>query len=639
MTRTPSCLPAIALLAAAVAHGPAARAAEPPAPESRAVMSAAQVIEVLDETVDWYRMLGTQQQAAAQPSELLILYANRQAADRVMATAFEIARANAELLSSEAGAARARVEEASPESLTNTRKRLDAQRADLQAQIDVARAGLASTPRADRAQPQARIDVLQGQLDLVNARRNLLANMSQFEWETDGDGFGANALKAHIDAIAVSIPSAGSGAPATAAAIAAKPADAASAGAADERMQIEDYGIWDLGSAVMRLRSKARMIDSIDRRTADLEEMFERIRTPPQERLKVLAARGDALSAQSTDSSTANLRSVRDQYDTIAWLFQQTSAMVTPLSRVDVLLGQYRRNLSNWEELTKRQLSDSMRVLARRLGLFVGLLAVVLAGAYLWRRIVFRYVPDGRRRARFLLLRRIVIWFLVAMIILSTFVTEIGSLATFAGLITAGLAVALQSVLVSVVGYFFLVGKHGVRVGDRVQVGNVIGEVVDMGLVRLQLMELRGEGSNLTPSGRVVAFANSVVFQASGGLFKQIPGIDLAWHEVSLVLPPEADPAEMKQRLASVVSDVLEDYRDDIVRQTQAMRRTSLVHGPEEVQPQDIQPQVQLRFAATGVEALVRYPVTLQDAAEIDERVSRELQAVIAPRGVEPVPA
>jgi small-conductance mechanosensitive channel len=232
-----------------------------------------------------------------------------------------------------------------------------------------------------------------------------------------------------------------------------------------------------------------------------------------------------------------------------------------------------------------------------------------------------------------------VVWFLVTMIILSTFVTEIGSLATFAGLITAGLAVALQSVLVSVVGYFFLVGKHGVRVGDRVQVGNVIGEVVDMGLVRLQLMELRGEGSNLTPSGRVVAFANSVVFQASGGLFKQIPGIDLAWHEVSLVLPPEADPSEMKQRLAAVVSDVLEDYREDIVRQTQAMRRTSLVHGPEEVQPQDIQPQVQLRFAATGVEALVRYPVTLQDAAEIDERVTRELQAVITPRGMEPVPA
>jgi hypothetical protein len=54
------------------------------------------------------------------------------------------------------------------------------------------------------------------------------------------------------------------------------------------------------------------------------------------------------------------------------------------------------------------------------------------------------------------------------------------------------------------------------------------------------------------------------------------------------------------------------------------MHRTSLVHGPR-----DVQPQVQLRFATSGVEALVRYPVPLQQAAEIDERMSRELLAAM----------
>src|SRR5688572_33371462 len=71
----------------------------------RAVMTGDQVVQILDETVDWYRTLGTQQQAATQPSDLLILYANRQTADKVVALAFEIARANAELISSEASAA------------------------------------------------------------------------------------------------------------------------------------------------------------------------------------------------------------------------------------------------------------------------------------------------------------------------------------------------------------------------------------------------------------------------------------------------------------------------------------------------------------------------------------------------------
>src|SRR5690349_9387873 len=84
----------------------AAQAADAPtqpaaaATDSRAVMTGDQVVQILDETVDWYRTLGIQQQAATQPSDLLILYANRQTADQIMKLAFDFARANAELLSS-----------------------------------------------------------------------------------------------------------------------------------------------------------------------------------------------------------------------------------------------------------------------------------------------------------------------------------------------------------------------------------------------------------------------------------------------------------------------------------------------------------------------------------------------------------
>src|SRR5688500_18651128 len=96
----------------------------------RAVMTGDQVVQILDQTVDWYRTLGTQQQAATQPSDLLILYANRQTADKVMALAFEIARANAELISSEASAAQAKEEASSPEvqSLVQIKQKLDQQR-------------------------------------------------------------------------------------------------------------------------------------------------------------------------------------------------------------------------------------------------------------------------------------------------------------------------------------------------------------------------------------------------------------------------------------------------------------------------------------------------------------------------------
>jgi small-conductance mechanosensitive channel len=223
-----------------------------------------------------------------------------------------------------------------------------------------------------------------------------------------------------------------------------------------------------------------------------------------------------------------------------------------------------------------------------------------------------------------LIVQKVVVWLLIVAIAVSTFATEIGSLATFAGLITAGLAVAMQSVLVSIVGYFFLIGRYGVRVGDRVQIGTVSGEVIEMGLVRMHLMELSGQPS-LSPTGRVVAFANSIIFQASGGLFKQIPGVNLAWHEVTLSLPTKADPAAIKEALLEAVTKVIADYREDINRQAAEIQKASSTSARAEPKP-----HVQLRFAASGVDAVVRYPVQLSLAAEIDERVSRETLAVIS---------
>jgi small-conductance mechanosensitive channel len=608
----------------------AARAAEAPSqPEastaqSRAVMTGDQVVQILDETVDWYRTLGAQQQEATQPSDLLLLYANRQTADKIMKLAFDFARANAELLSSEAGVKKEAQESASEQSLSRLRKRLDEQRASIQAEIEASRRQLASTPKQKQATLQSRISVLQGQLDLLNARRNMLANMAQFDSETDSTGFGANALKAHIDAIAASIPAA-SGAPATPVVSTATDADSSEespvAGAGGS---LRRFGIWELATTVLRLSAKGQTIDQIDQHTAELQQTFNSVRAQPLEQLKRLTDRGDALAAQSDSTNGTTLRGVRDQYDTLAWLFQQTSSIVTPLSKASVLLDQYRRNLTNWREATNKQYREALEALGLRVLLFAGLLAAVFLIAHLWRRAAYRYVHEARRRSRLLLLQRIVLWALVVAIVASTFVTELGSLATFAGLITAGLAVAMQSVLVSIVGYFFLIGKYGIRVGDRVQVGTVTGEVIEMGLVRLHLMELSGDGP-MAPTGRVVAFANSIIFQASGGLFKQIAGVNLAWHEVTFSLPTGADYGALKDKLVEAVTRVIADYRDDIVRQTREIQKAASAS-----ETGDPLPSVQLRFSASSVDAIVRYPVQLSHAAEIDERVSRELLNVIS---------
>jgi len=598
---------------------------------SRAVMTGEQVIRILDETVDWYRTLGAQQQWATQPSDLLILYANRQIADRVIGLAFDLARANAELLSSEADVAQKAAADtaSSPQAMQRVQQQLDARRAELQAEITSLQRGLAARPKAQGGEMQARISQLQSELDLVNARRNLYSSIAQFTYQSDANGTGASALKAHIDAIAASLPSSSSGA-APAAAAAGSPAGsvaastALSASGSGSENGAGRIGIWDLASNVMRLADKLRIINTADRRTADLQNTFTQIGAPPQEKIKALSAQGDVLAAQADSSSGAAPKGVRDQFDTLAWLFKQTAAIVIPLSREDVLLGQYRRNLTTWRDNAESQYFDALKALGVRVAILLGLLAAVFAGAEAWRRGVLRYVQEPRRRYQLLLVRRIVCWALAVTIVGFTFATDLGSLATFAGLLTAGLAVAMQSVLVSIVGYFFLIGKYGIRVGDRVQIGNVSGEVVDVGLVRLHLMELSGQPPR-GPTGRIVAFANSIVFQASGGIFKHIHGVNLAWHDITLALPPKADPYAMKEKLSAAANQVLSEYSEDIARQTREIQKTTSLNASDAAQT-----QVQLRFSASAVEALVRYPVQLQHAAEIDERMSQELMTAVA---------
>jgi len=610
----------IPLVAALGLCGVSVRAANPADPRAAApaahvsVLTGEQVIQILDETVDWYRTLGTQQQNATQPSDLLILFANRQTADKVVGLAFEIARANAELLSSEASSAQNAAAASSTQSLAQHQGQLEEQRQSIQQEMNAVRQQLAASGK-DRQDIEAKLPELQGELAMVNARKNLLDTMTQFINASDSKAAGANSLKAQIDAIAATVPSSSTNP--------APSSTATSASANDSRAAPARYGIWDLGGNVLRQRNKMDTIDVIDGRTAALAKTFQKIGAAPLAQLKALSARSDALAAQADNAGSGALKDLRNQFDTLAWLFKQTSEILIPLTKEQVLLQQYRHNLGNWRDSAQRQYHDALAALGIRLGIVAGILAVVFALAEVWRRAVLRYSHEPRRRYQLLLVRTIILWTLVLGIIGLSFVTEISAFATFAGLLTAGVAVAMQSVLVSIVGYFFLIGKYGIRVGDRVQIGAVVGEVIDLGLVRMHLMELNQQGP-LGPTGRVVAFANLIVFQASGGLFKQIPGVNLSWRETTLTLPVVDDYASLKDRLLAAISDVVGEYSEEITRQAKEIARTTASHSVN-----DTAPQVQMHLANGRMEALIRYPVHLQHAAQIDERVAQAVLKVI----------
>ncbi len=630
---------AVQTAAAVPAPTPASGAIAPP-------MSGTEVIEMLDQTVGWYRTLATQQQFSTEPSDLLILYENRQIANQVTGLAFDVARAAARLVPESASAVPQNDgSAASAQNLAHLQAKIDLQAASVQGEIDAARKQLGAAPAKARQRLQAKIAELQGELELIDTKKGILAGMAGVVTSGSAAGAATGALRAQIDAMAVALPStadspgsaatgAGAGAPANSAAPPASRSPAAASNvlpAAASDVDGSRFGIWDVAAKVVTLSEKASSLDGIDRRTGALQDSYAGIRAKVVAQMRAMSARGDVLMAQADAADSTTLGELRGQLDALAGGFKQASAILIPLSRQATLLNQYRHNLANWHDGVKGQSRDALRALAIRLGILALILGVVFALAEAWHRAVLKYVHDTRRRHQFLLLRKIALWSLVVLIVGFTFASELSSIVTFAGLITAGLAVAMQSVLVSIVGYFFLIGKYGIRVGDRVQIGSVNGEIIELGMVRMYLMEFASPDS-VSPTGRVAAFPNSVVFQVSTGLFKQIPGVNFAWHDITLSVPAGVDYSVIKEDLLAAANEALADFQEEIKRQTRELQRTTLSSAGGNALP-----TVQLSYSAQGVNARVSYPVHLPHSAEIDERMSKALLQVVSgltPKGL-----
>jgi small-conductance mechanosensitive channel len=262
-------------------------------------------------------------------------------------------------------------------------------------------------------------------------------------------------------------------------------------------------------------------------------------------------------------------------------------------------------------------MTSVVRYLALRIGVLLGWIAVVLIVSEIWRRATFRYLHDVRRQRQFLALRRVAVGIALTLVIVFGLVSEIGSIATYIGFVTAGVAVALQNVILAVVAYFFLIGRYGVRVGDRITLAGVTGRVVDIGLVRIYLMELTGP--DLHATGRMVVLSNAVLFQPTA-LFKQIPGADYVWHTVTLTIAATADVQEAHKRLKAAAEAVYDKYRSVIERQHAMVQRFI------DFDASSPQPEVRVRLTENGLECAVRYPVELENAAVTDQQMLKALR-------------
>ena len=583
------------------------------------------IITYLTETINWYRGTAVEQQIANEPGDITFQEDNRRVSSHIVRLAFDFARQEEQ---SESKQPKANQTPDQTNTLSQNQRLIQAV-AKADQQVERTQNELQSLQKQLETAPQRRHPALesliaetQSELAFRLARRDALHNILQFTAETSAHGLGAAGLRAQIEELARLVPDVLN--TAEGASPEQNTTGKISGRTPPSANPQQPSGIWGLIADLLQLSRKIHTLDQQIRSTDQLTQVAKKLREPLVANLRRFIQSGDQLANEPPSQDPVALTQQKNQLDTLTTQFKQSSAGLLPLNKQGILLNLYKRTLENWRNAVHKEYSDKMRSFLMRLAVLIIIIALVFAAGEAWRRAILYYIHETRRRYQFILIGKIMIWIAVGAIIAFTFTTELGSVATFAGLLTAGVAVAMQSVILSIAGYFFLIGKYGIRVGDRVQISGVTGEVVDIGLVRLHLLELGSGGTEAQPSGRVVAFANSVVFQPTSGVFKQIPGASFAWHEVSLTFSPESDYRMIQERIATAMDMALKDHRPEMERQMRHMEQTlSSIHSIE------VMPKTSLHFVASGIEVTVRFPVALENAAEIDDRVIHELYAVI----------
>ena len=192
---------------------------------------------------------------------------------------------------------------------------------------------------------------------------------------------------------------------------------------------------------------------------------------------------------------------------------------------------------------------------------------------------------------------------------------------TILGLTTAALTIALQDFIIAFLGWFVLVGKNGIHVGDWVEINGVGGEVTEVGLFSTSLLETGTLNDKGHPTGRRITFMNG--FAIRGTYFNFSSAGQWMWDEIGVTIPSSAnETATVEQIHQAVVEETRENAQLAEKEWKRGTRDASLSRFSAE-------PVVSLRPSASGVETHVRYVTRASERFDLRNRIYTRIVQVL----------
>lgn len=302
-------------------------------------------------------------------------------------------------------------------------------------------------------------------------------------------------------------------------------------------------------------------------------------------------------------------------------------------------LASFDRRVDNEKELSATYaewadlVSQRQRAILRRILIGAGIvLSITLVGLFFnsWLDKILGTLHIDRRQIQTLRTTASVSVQVVAILfVLLVIFGPPGQLGTFIGLATAGLTVALKDFIVGFLGWFVLMRKNGIRLGDWVEINGVTGEVIEIGLFHTVLLETGNWTDSGHPTGRRVTFTNSYAIE--GHYFNFSTSGQWLWDELQVVLPTGEDPYP-----------VIDAIQKSVVEATQATAKEAAKElrsaaGSRDIGSFSAEPAINLRPVLGGIELSVRYITQANQRSQLRTKLNQAAVDLLGKRNVKTV--
>ncbi len=270
------------------------------------------------------------------------------------------------------------------------------------------------------------------------------------------------------------------------------------------------------------------------------------------------------------------------------------------------------------EGLTPFPLSETLRVL-----LTLGAALLLWLWSLAVSRLIQRHVSDYARGYAFRKLVSYAAFFVFLFLTAVIWQRHVQGLSTFLGLIGAGIAFSLQEVIASIAGWVMITWNRTYRVGDRVEIGGIQGDVIDLGLVRTTLMETGSWVIADQQTGRVVTISNATALRQP--VFNYTAYFPYLWDGMSIPVTFRSD----WQLAMTIISEEISRFQSRI--QAEAAETLELMRRSFYLPQSEAKPGVYVRFTDNWIEISVRYLVPSRErrmaSSELSQAILRRLLA------------